>query len=72
MNQLTKLSSREEFHLSTGTFALEVTDPDRLRLFKIAERQNPKRAFLFVSTVLGRHIPVRPQALREATDGLVD
>ncbi len=33
-------------------------------LFDIAERRNPKRAFLFVSKVLGRHIPVRPSVMR--------
>ncbi|MGP3591514.1 phosphoribosyltransferase domain-containing protein [Vagococcus sp. WN89Y] len=34
-------------------------------LFDIAERRNPKRAFLFVSKVLGRHIPVPPSAMRQ-------
>lgn len=33
-------------------------------LFDIAERRNPKRAFLFVSKVLGRHIPVSPSTMR--------
>ncbi|WP_237386253.1 phosphoribosyltransferase domain-containing protein [Xenorhabdus sp. Sc-CR9] len=33
-------------------------------LFDIAERRNPKRAFLFVSKVLGRHIPVSPSVMR--------
>lgn len=33
-------------------------------LFDIAERRNPKRAFLFVSKVLGRHIPVAPATMR--------
>ncbi|WP_408675666.1 phosphoribosyltransferase domain-containing protein [Xenorhabdus szentirmaii] len=33
-------------------------------LFDIAERRNPKRAFLFVSKVLGRHIPVSPSNMR--------
>jgi len=35
-------------------------------LFGFAERRNPKRAFLFVSKVLGRHIPVRPSEIRKA------
>ncbi|WP_039057660.1 phosphoribosyltransferase domain-containing protein [Enterobacter sp. Bisph1] len=35
-------------------------------LFEIAERRNPKRAFLFVSKVLGRHIPVAPSVMRQA------
>lgn len=34
-------------------------------LFDIAERRNPKRAFLFVSKVLGRHIPVPPATMRK-------
>ncbi|WP_421523133.1 phosphoribosyltransferase domain-containing protein [Pseudomonas yamanorum] len=33
-------------------------------LFGFAERRNPKRAFLFVSRVLGKHIPVRPSAMQ--------
>ncbi|SFU44542.1 phosphoribosyltransferase domain-containing protein [Xenorhabdus koppenhoeferi] len=33
-------------------------------LFDIAERRNPKRAFLFVSKILGRHIPVSPSVMR--------
>jgi hypothetical protein len=40
--------------------------------FKVAERINPKRAFLFVSTVLGRHIPVRPADHFAAVDALVE
>lgn len=34
--------------------------------FDIAERINPKRAFLFISKVLGHHIPVSPRKTREA------
>lgn len=30
-------------------------------LFLMAARKNPKRVFLFVSTVLGKHIPVNPK-----------
>lgn len=39
-------------------------------LFDIAERRNPKRAFLFVSKVLGRHIPCHPQSCGRPTDSL--
>ncbi|PHM73240.1 phosphoribosyltransferase domain-containing protein [Xenorhabdus kozodoii] len=42
---------------SHGTASLET-------LFDIAERRNPKRAFLFVSKVLGRHIPAKPSIMR--------
>lgn len=42
----------------------EETDYPLTDLFDIAERRNPKRAFLFVSKVLGRHIPVSPLVMR--------
>ena len=35
-------------------------------LLDFAQRINPKRAFLFVSKVLGRHIPVAPSTMRSA------
>lgn len=35
-------------------------------LFEIAERNNPKRSFLFVSTVLGKHIPVSPSDMKQS------
>lgn len=52
--------------LSCGTLSVtptrgEISLDD---LFDIAERRNPKRAFLFVSKVLGRHIPVSPHVMR--------
>ena len=34
-------------------------------LFGVAQRRNPKRSFLFVSRVLGRHIPVAPSVMRQ-------
>ncbi len=52
--------------LSTGVLELRIARADLDGLFRIAERQNPKRAFLFVSTVLGRHLPVCPLAHRDA------
>lgn len=39
-------------------------------LFGFAERRNPKRAFLFVSRVLGRHIPARPSLMAESFEDL--
>ena len=60
---MTSLWSRT---LSCGT--LSVTPTGGITaiddLFEIAERRNPKRAFLFVSKVLGRHIPVAPAKMR--------
>lgn len=45
----------------------ELTD-----LLDFAQRINPKRAFLFVSKVLGRHIPVAPRAMRQAFTNLAN
>lgn len=41
-------------------------------LLGFAERINPRRAFLFVSKVLGRHIPARPARIRQAFTALAD
>lgn len=41
-------------------------------LLDFAQRINPKRAFLFVSKVLGRHIPVAPSTMRDAFTDLAD
>lgn len=41
-------------------------------LLGFAERINPKRAFLFVSKVLGRHIPVAPSQMRHAFSDLAN
>lgn len=47
---------------------LEVTTPGGAEalhaLCGFASRRNPKRGFLFVSRVLGRHLPARPSAMR--------
>lgn len=39
-------------------------------LFGFAERRNPKRAFLFVSRVLGKHIPVKPSVMEFTYESL--
>lgn len=64
--------TRSVHELDTGQLILTVHDKARAGLFRIAERQNPKRAFLFVSTVLGRHIPVNPSDHRTAIEALAD
>ncbi len=52
--------------LTGGTLTVKTTSEIKLEsLFDIAQRNNPKRAFLFVSKVLGRHIPVSPKVMRE-------
>ncbi|WP_455233633.1 phosphoribosyltransferase domain-containing protein [Geopseudomonas aromaticivorans] len=59
-------------YLDRGVLQVDIqhgnTDP--LSLFGFAERRNPKRAFLFVSRVLGRHIPARPSLMRASFDEL--
>lgn len=60
--------------LSTGTLTLAIESGHSTYtphdLFGFAERRNPKRSFLFVSKVLGRHIPVAPSTMRATTDTL--
>lgn len=52
--------------LPTGrlTLALRRSDWSLDRLCGFAARRNPRRGYLIVSKVLGRHIPVRPSELR--------
>lgn len=52
--------------LLRGRLTVEVSKSDAHpeSLFGFAERRNPKRAFLFVSKVLGRHIPVAPSVMQ--------
>ncbi|MGC0986538.1 phosphoribosyltransferase domain-containing protein [Pantoea eucalypti] len=52
--------------LTSGTLTVKTNSAIELEmLFDIAQRNNPKRAFLFVSKVLGRHIPVAPGLMKE-------
>lgn len=65
------------FPLTRGTLRVTTAAYANLSvLMDVAERENPKRAFLFVSKVLGRHIPVRVkthrQVLRELTRDIPD
>ncbi|WP_017665902.1 phosphoribosyltransferase domain-containing protein [Porphyrobacter sp. AAP82] len=58
-------------HLPTGTLVLSGPLPGRIaQLCDFAARANPKRGFLIVSKVLGRHLPTPPEALRAAADAL--
>jgi hypothetical protein len=41
-------------------------DLDLNDFFEVALRENPKRSFLFVSKLLGKHLPVRPEVPRYA------
>ncbi|MBU6453594.1 MAG: phosphoribosyltransferase [Cyanobacteria bacterium REEB67] len=52
--------------LPTGDLTVKVLSSDFPldELCGFAARRNPKRGFLFVSKVLGKHIPVRPSLMR--------
>lgn len=70
-----KLSrEKRSYDLEAGALTLMTLPVPGAALFQIAERINPKRSFLFVSTVLGRHIPVHPgehrAVLRQLADGV--
>jgi adenine/guanine phosphoribosyltransferase-like PRPP-binding protein len=67
-NQIAQVISHP---LETGVLTLRLRAEPAKPLFRLAERINPKRSFLFVSTVLGRHIPVRPSDHMEAVRELV-
>nr|WP_314487435.1 phosphoribosyltransferase domain-containing protein [uncultured Pseudomonas sp.] len=65
MNQQpTRLSAT----LTRGVLEVDVQGGDvpAQSLFGFAERRNPKRAFLFVSRVLGKHIPVEPALMEQS------
>lgn len=74
MNSGNPLTGSQALHanLKRGRLEVEVNastfDPEAL--FNFAERRNPKRAFLFVSRVLGRHIPARPSLMADSFNAL--
>lgn len=67
---LSALKDREALHadLLTGSIDVEVdrTTVPPIDLFGFAQRRNPKRGFLFVSRILGRHIPVAPSVMQSS------
>lgn len=58
--------------LTRGTISVEIERSlmPASEMFGFAERINPKRSFLFVSKVLGRHVPVRPSTMRRTFEAL--
>ncbi|MBM1188502.1 phosphoribosyltransferase domain-containing protein [Pseudomonas lundensis] len=74
MNSGNPLTGSKALHanLKRGRLEVEVNastfDPEAL--FSFAERRNPKRAFLFVSRVLGRHTPARPSLMADSFNAL--
>ncbi|PYE49996.1 phosphoribosyltransferase-like predicted ribonucleoside biosynthesis protein [Deinococcus yavapaiensis KR-236] len=60
------LTVEHEVHLTSGTLSLRVerASVPLSTLTDFAVRENPKRGFLFVSRVLGKHIPVAPSVMQ--------
>jgi hypothetical protein len=69
---LKQVSLEVSFDLPSGRLNLRVEPGSRdwSELLDLAVRQNPKRGFLFVSKVLGKHIPVSPRIVRETHTAL--
>ncbi|MDR0281570.1 MAG: phosphoribosyltransferase family protein [Paucimonas sp.] len=65
-------SPSQRVRLKRGVLEVFVDEAEQApeALFGVAERCNPKRAFLFVSRVLGRHVPVRPSVMAASFDRL--
>lgn len=63
---------RSRFSLPAGSLTINhVCDTEVLNGYlDVAQRKNPKRPFLFVSKVLGRHIPVKPSDMTATFDAL--
>ena len=57
----------ESHHLPSGTLQLHIerSDLPAQELFLLAARNNPRRAFLFVSRVLAKHLPVAPAVVQD-------
>lgn len=67
----TPIVDRTTTELPTGRLTLTVLNgPAITDLLEVAARANPKRGFLIVSKVLGRHLPARPRDMRDVMDGL--
>lgn len=63
---------RRRIILTGGTLDLAIDRADWPLddLCAFAERENPKRGFLIVSKILGRHLPTRPSAMRASARAL--
>ena len=65
----------QNIDLKTGRLQVwvdESTDYQLADICNFAARINPKRGFLFVSTILGRHIPVSPAKMQRSYQLLAD
>lgn len=53
------MSQLYQYEIKTGKLNLNIDEGDPNELFQVESRKNPKRGFLFVSKVLGKHLPVQ-------------
>lgn len=61
------------FELDTGVLSLDVpVDARPDAFFQVAARRNPKRGFLFVSTLLGKHLPAPVPTMRDSYERLAE
>ncbi len=65
MNTFTYLLPQGELHLSLSDSARAVQD-----YFSVVARDNPRRAFLFLSKLLGKHVPVSPLRMQQTHQAL--
>jgi Phosphoribosyl transferase/TRSP domain C terminus to PRTase_2 len=77
MNNNLPLKSRNELVCLTEqipggkiSVCVEHSDMPPQDLFAFAARNNPKRAFLFLSSVLGKHLPVTPAKIQDVHERL--
>lgn len=59
-------------HIQAGKLTLHLSQGQERfdELIGLASRENQKRGFLFVSKVLGKHVPVKPSVMRKVYDEL--
>ena len=60
--------------LPTGSLSIQINESETLfnQYIDFAARNNPKRGFLFVSKVLGKHYPCTPDTMQHSYSQLVD
>jgi hypothetical protein len=68
------MSFSKTLALATGTLTIDIDQPMALfdRYISFAARNNPKRGFLFISKVLGKHYPCKPSAMLASYQALAD
>lgn len=67
VSSIPDVTRRRVVDLPTGQLTIIVYNSDKPleQICRFAARQNPNRGFIFVSPVLGKHIPVKPSVARE-------